>query len=437
MSKAPEVLLLVENLSVPADPRVWREAVALRQQGYEVRVICPKGQVRNTESYVCLEGIHIYRYTLNTTVARSSNYIKEYLIAMLKTFGLTFKVWSRHGFDVIHAANPPDTFFAIGLFYKLFGKKFIFDQHDLAPEIFHIRFQNRLKPLYHLLKFCERCSYRVADVVITSNTSQKGIAITRGGCRPEKVFVVRNGPDLASYKTTEPEPGLKGSRRYLLAYVGVMGMQDGVDYAIRALYELVHKRGRQDVSFVLMGSGDQLEPLKALTRELGLETYVNFTGWLAKQDLLRYLAAADIGISPDPANELNDHSTMLKTMEYMAMGKPVVAFDLPETRYSAQDAALYATPNSIEEFADKIEILLDNEDLRRKMGAFGRQRVETELCWDRTRVNLWHAYATLFPAYRQPLNFEAKSESEEESKRDLEAKPLAGIEGGSSPSRYR
>jgi glycosyltransferase involved in cell wall biosynthesis len=395
--KSNKVLMLVENLSVPADPRVWREACTLRQYGYQVSIICPKGEARDQESYVCIDGIHVYRYALSTTIRRTSDYMKEYTTAMLKTFGLSITVWRKHGFDVLHAANPPDTFFIIGLFYRLLGKKYIFDQHDLAPEVFHVRFQNRMKPLYSLLKFLERCSYQTANLVITTNESQKRTALVRGHCRRGKVVVVRNGPDIDKFVPSTPEPVLKRGKRHMLAYIGVMGVQDGVEYALQALHELVYKRGREDVLLVLMGDGDQFESLKAQAHQLGLDEYTHFTGWIAREDLMRYLTVADIGLCPDPSNELNDRSTMLKTMEYMAMSLPVVAFDLPETRYSAQDAALYAAPNRVESFVDHIEMLLDDADLRHEMGTRGRARVENELCWDRTQLNLWYAYRQLLP----------------------------------------
>jgi glycosyltransferase involved in cell wall biosynthesis len=401
MPRKHKVLMLVENASVPADPRVWHEACTLHQLGYHVSVICPTGQTRDKETYICIDGIHIYRYDLPDSTNKSSDYIKEFAVAMLKTLGLSYVVWRQQGFDVIHAANPPDLFFAIGLLYRLLGKKYIFDQHDLAPEVFQVKFQGRMKPLYSLLKFFELASYQIANVVITTNESQKQMALERGHCPPNKVFVVRNGPDLDNFNGVQPEPALKRGRRYLLAYIGIMGIQDGVDNALKALHDLVHKRGRQDVSLVLMGTGEQIEDLKKLAHDLKLDDYVNFAGWLDRQDLLRYLMVTDIGLSPDPSNELNDRSTMLKTMEYMAMGKPVVAFDLPETRYSAQNAALYATPNHSEEFADKIEMLLDNAELRQQMGALGRKRIEEELCWDRTKINLWHAYQKLFPDQQQ------------------------------------
>lgn len=393
MAKNRKVLMLVENLSVPADPRVWREANALRRQGFEVSIICPRGETRDREAYACIDDIHIYRFKL----APTSNYLKEYSVAMLKTFGLSLKVLFKHGFHVIHASNPPDVFFVLGLFYRLFGKKYIFDQHDLMPEMFRIKFNDRMKPLYKLLLFFERCSYRFAHIVITTNVSQKQVAIDRGHCDPDKVFVVRNGPDLSRFTSIPFEPELKGKKRYLLAYVGVMNVQDGVDYVLHALHELVQKRGRRDVGLVLMGDGDQLGHLRELASQLQLDEYVQFTGWLTMKDMLRHLNVADIGLSPDPSNELNDQSTMLKTMEYMAMGKPVVAFDLPETRYSAQEAAFYATPNRVEDFADKIELLLNDDALRLKMGLLGRKRIEDHLNWNRTSINLQLAYRRLFP----------------------------------------
>jgi len=395
--------MLVENLSVPADPRVWREAQTLHQNGYQVSVICPRGENRDQEAHASIDGIHIYRYHLDTTIQRSTDYIKEYATAMLNTLRLSFKISRLHGFDVIHAANPPDTFFAIGLLYRLLGKKFIFDQHDLAPEMFNIKFQGRMKPLHKLLQFCERCSYLTANIVITTNESQKRNALEKG-CSADKVFVVRNGPDDTRLNTVPAEPELKRGHKYLLAYIGVMGTQDGVDNVLYALNELINKRGRQDVGLVLMGDGEQFQTLKNLTQDLKLEPYVHFAGWIGKKDLLRYLSVADIGLSPDPSNTLNDRSTMLKTMEYMAMGRPVVAFDLPETRYSAQEAALYATANSIEDFADKIELLLNDEALRLKMGALGRKRIEEELSWNQTQKHLLRAYQALFSKPGVPQN---------------------------------
>jgi len=402
MVKVNKILMLVENIPAPLDPRVWPEAIALRDRGFQVCIISPKGTSKHRESYICIENIHIYRYQLPELRHKYMvAHVMEYGIAMLMTFWLSLKVLFQHGFDVIHAANPPDMFFMIGLFYRLFGKKFVFDQHDLMPEIFRAMCKDRMKLLYKLLLSLEKWTYRTADLAIVANESFKQIAIKRSGCPADKVFVVRNGPNLEHMKLVTPEAELKGGRRYLLAYVGVMAIQDGVEYALYALHDLVHKRNRQDVSLVLMGDGDNAAALRRLAHELELDAYVNFAGWTESKDVLRYLTVADVGLSPDPRNGLNEHSTMIKTMEYMAMGKPVVAFDLTETRYSAQDAALYATPNLVEDFAKNIEVLLDDEELRLKMGAIGRRRIEEELSWDHNEKKLLLAYEKLFPTSSQ------------------------------------
>ncbi|MFL5626160.1 MAG: glycosyltransferase family 4 protein [Ktedonobacteraceae bacterium] len=313
------------------------------------------------------------------------------------TFWLSFKVLFRHGFDVIHASNPPDMFFMIGMFYRLLGKKYVFDQHDPAPELCQVIFKGHMKLLHKLLLFFERCSYKTAHVVIASNVSQAGFAIKRGHCSPDLVFVVRNGPDLSCLKVVTPEPDLKAGRHYLLAYLGEMAIQDGVEYALYALHDLVYKRDRKDVSLVLMGDGNYLPTLQKLAHELQLDEYVNFNGWTNRTDIVRYLTVADVGLIPDPQNGLNEFCTMMKTMEYMAMGKAIVAFDLAETRFSAQDAALYALPNRVEDFANKIEMLLADEELRIRMGMFGRKRIEDELSWDHSKEHLLRAYKNLFP----------------------------------------
>lgn len=399
MQKQIKILMLVENLPVPADPRVWKEATTLHEAGLQVCIICPKGATKQQEPYRCIDGIHIYRYQLPTTANSGGAYLKEYCTALLMTFFLSLKILFRHGFDVIHVANPPDIFFLLGGCYRLLGKKYIFDQHDLTPEMFQVKFKGRMRLLHRLLLICEWCSYRVAHMVIVTNLSQKWNATDRGGCSPYKVMVVRNGPDLTRLQPVAPEPELKRGRTYLLAYVGVMGVQDGIENALYALQRLVYRRGRQDVSLVLMGSGDHLPTLQALAHELHLDNYVNFTGWVESAEMTRYLCTADIGLCPDPQNGLNEYCTMLKATEYMAMSKPVVAFDLTETHFSAQEAALYATPNNIEEFTEKIEILLDNEQLRTRLGANGRNRIETALSWEQSKEYLLNAYRILFPEH--------------------------------------
>jgi glycosyltransferase involved in cell wall biosynthesis len=395
MNRVRRVLMIVENLPVPGDRRVWYEAAALRDQGYQVSIICPKGTKHYQESYIRIENIDIYRYKLPSAGQKYLAYVLEYSISLFMTFCLSLKVFFRQGFDVIHACNPPDIFFTIGIFYRLFGKKFVFDHHDLVPELFQIIFKGNMKPLYKILLFLERYTHKVAHLVIVTNLSQKRIT-GRSGCPPHKMVVVRSGPDLDRLRTVTLDLSLKGGRRYLLAYIGVMGAQDGVEYTLYALDELIHKRGRQDVSLVLMGDGDHAPALHTLAHQLQLEPYINFAGWATIEDLVRYLTVADIGLSPDPQNGLNEFCTMIKTMDYMAMGKPVVAFDLTETRVSAQGAALYATPNNLQDFADKIEILLDNEDLRRTMGAIGRARIVDELQWEHHKKYLLRAYEALF-----------------------------------------
>jgi glycosyltransferase involved in cell wall biosynthesis len=399
MTKSYKVLMLVENGPVPLDSRVWPEATTLRDEGFQVSIISPKSSPDYASSYSCIDGIHIYRYRLPTIGNTYIAYLVEYSIALFMTFLLSLKVWLQHGFDVIHAANPPDLFFIIGLFFRLFGKKFVFDQHDLSPELLKVKFKRSTTPLHRLLLFLEWCSYRTAHLVITSNLSQKQFALERGHCPPDKVIAVRNGTRLNYMRLVAPEPELKRGRPYLLAYEGVIDVQDGVEYALLALHELVHKRGRQDLSLVLMGSGGSLAILQKLVHELQLDEYVTFTGWINREDVARYLTIADVGLIPDPQNGLNEYCTLVKTMDYMAMGKPIVAFDLAETRYSAQGAALYATPNLVESFASKIETLLDDEALRLHMGALGHKRLEEILSWEKTKKQLLSAYEALLSRY--------------------------------------
>ncbi len=392
-----KILMLIENCSAPTDTRIWSEATSLRDQGFRVSIVCPRGICYDQESHVCIEGIHIYRYRLPKTLNNYGGYFLEYTIAMFMTFMLSLIVWYRHGFDVIHATNPPDTFFILALCYRLLGKKFVFDQRDLAPEMFQVKFKGRLMVIRRVLLFLEWCSYHSATLVITSNGSQKRLGIERGRYPADRIFIVGNGPDLERLRWVEPEQDLKNGKRFLLAYIGQMEVQDGVEFALYALHELVYKRGRQDISLVLLGDGGQARQLQTLTRELGLESYTNFTGCVSSDVMVRYLSTADIGLTPDPKNGFNEYCTMVKTMEYMALGKPVVAFDLAETRLSVQEAALYATPNCVEDYASKIEMLLDHEELRSSMGAYARKRIEECISWEHDQKNLRLAYAKLFP----------------------------------------
>ncbi len=395
MRQVQKVLMLIENCSVPLDSRVWAEALTLREHGFQVSIIGPKGARLDQESYVCLDGVHIYRYWSPPTGSKCAAYVCEYGVAMVMTLLLSFKVLLRHGFDVIHVANPPDTYFLFGLLYRLLGKRFIFDQHDLSPEVFQAKFSRRMLLLYRLLLLMERCSYRVATLVITSNRTMQEFALERGQVQANKVFAVYNGVDLQRIKQVSPEPELKRGRRFLLAFVGAMEVQDGVESILLALHALVHQRGRQDVSLVVLGDGDHAPALRELAHELHLDDYVHFNGWTPAKDVVRYLSVADVGLTPEPQNGLNEYCTLGKTLEYMAMGKPTVAFDLPETRRVAGDAALYARPNSVEDFTEKIEMLLNDETLRGQMGAAGRKRIEEELSWEHTKTELLRAYDAL------------------------------------------
>ena len=394
-----KVLLLVENAPIPGDPRVWNEAVTLRNAGYQVCIIAPLDAVQPLQgAYSCVEGLFIYRFKQFEAQNKRLAYLLEYCCAFWQIFWLSLKIWRRHGFDVIHVANPPDLFFLPGLFYRCFAKKFVFDQHDPAPELFKVIFQDRARVLYWLLCLLECCSYRWAHLVIVPNESFLSRAYKRGGCAPEKVFVVRNGPNLVHSKPYEPASELCFPTRksYVLAYVGVMGKQDGVENALYALHHLVSLYGRSDVSAVFIGRGSMLSELQELAQRLKLAEYTYFPGWLEMQDVVRYLAIADVGLAPDPQNGLNEFCTMLKVMEYMAAGLPVVAFDLLETRVSAEGAALYAKPNEIADFARQIALLLKSEELRRAMGATGQKRIVEVLSWEHSCPNLLAAYETLF-----------------------------------------
>jgi len=386
------VLILVENLSVPFDRRVWLEARALKEQGFAVSVICPR--FKKEESFESLDGINIYRYSLAPATKGLSSYIFEFSYCFIMTFLLSVKVFVKHNFDYIHACNPPDTFFLIGVFYKIFGKRFVFDQHDLCPEVYLSKYGEHKKDfLYRMLLALEYLTYKTADRVIVTNNSYRDIAILRGKLDPGKVFVVRTGPDMARFRDIATEKDLKAGKKYLITYLGVMAPQDGVDYLLLAIDILVNQYKRDDIMFGLIGSGDSIKDLERLNRELYLDKSVVFTGRVSDKVLFDYLAASDVCVAPDPKNPLNDKSTMNKILEYMAMSKPIVSFDLKESRYSAGDAALYAEPNNIQDFADKIIELLKDPGRRDKMGRAGYKRLQGELSWDYNKKRLIDVYS--------------------------------------------
>ena len=389
----PRVLILVENLPVPFDRRVWQEACTLRDAGHAVSVICPtgKGFERRFES---LDGIHVYRYRLPHEAAGALGYAVEYAVALFSTFVLSLRALGTRGFDVVHACNPPDLFFLIGGFYKLFGKKFIFDHHDLNPELYEAKFGRR-GAFHRLLLALERWTFRTADVAIATNESYRQIAIERGGMPAERVFVVRSGPCLERLTIGPPVERLKRGRRYLVGYVGVMGRQEGIDLLLHAVRHVVFEHGRADVHFGLVGGGTSLEDMKALARELHVEHYVTFTGRVPDDELLAMLNTAEVCVNPDRAGEMNDKSTMNKVLEYMALAKPVVQFDLTEGRRSAGEASLYARPDDPADLAAKVLELLDDPQRRERMGRLGRERVERELAWRHQAPQLLAAYAAL------------------------------------------
>jgi glycosyltransferase involved in cell wall biosynthesis len=308
---------------------------------------------------------------------------------------LALKVWRRHGFDAIHACNPPDLIFLVGLFFRLFGKRFLFDHHDLNPELYEAKF-NRRDFFWRLMCLFERWTFRLADVSIATNQSYRQVAIERGGMPADKVFVVRSGPKLDRLRIEPAVPTLKQGKAFLVGYVGVMGKQEGLDLLLQSIAYLVNDKQRTDIHFGLIGGGTELEALKIMAADLGVADYVTFTGRVPDADLLAMLNTADVCVNPDIANPMNDKSTMNKIMEYMALGKPIVQFDLTEGRYSAQDASLYARHNDTVDFANKILQLLDDPVMRERMGAFGRARVEQELSWDHEVPGLLAAYEQLF-----------------------------------------
>lgn len=392
--KQRRVLIIVENLPVPFDRRVWQEATTLKNAGYEVSVICPTGKGFEAKRET-IQGVHIYRHSLPTEGRGFLGYVVEYGWALTAQFFLAFRVLIDRGFDAIHACNPPDNIFLIGGFFRLFGKRFLFDHHDINPELFEAKFGKR-GMLHRLLLLSERLTFRVAEVSIATNESYRDIAINRGGMRPERVFIVRSGPDLSRVRRVPPNAELKKGRRFLVGYVGVMGAQEGIDYLLRSVRIIVRDHGRDDIHFGLVGGGTELEFMKGYASELGISDFVTFTGRVPDEPMLEMLSTADVCVNPDVANEMNDKSTMNKIMEYMALGKPLVQFDLTEGRRSALEASAYAKKNDEYDLAGKIVELLDDEERRKAMGEFGRRRVEEDLQWDCEAPKLLAAYDALF-----------------------------------------
>jgi glycosyltransferase involved in cell wall biosynthesis len=401
MTNAPGALLLVENNGYPMDFRVRREADALHEAGYIVTVVCPRGHGQAWAEVV--EGVYVYRFPAPLGGNGLLGYALEFAYATFAMLIWSFWVLLRRRVDVVHAANPPDTLCIIGAVLKVLGKKFIFDHHDLSPEVYLSRFAiPRKNIVYRMLCVLERLSYAVADVVIATNESYRKRAIERGGFEPDKVFVVRNGPP-ASYCPLPPEPLLAAKAPFLLGYIGTIGPQDGVDYLIRAIRHMVFSIGRMDFLAVIIGDGDAHADVLQLAKDLDVEQFVLFTGRLDESEARKILSTVHVCIQPDPMSPLNDKSTMNKLMEYMALGKPTVAFDLAETRYSAAGAAIYVEPNNEAAFATQIVWLLDHPEVRTAMGEVGQQRVTNGLSWEHSIPHLLRAYREglgLRPSYQ-------------------------------------
>jgi glycosyltransferase involved in cell wall biosynthesis len=389
-----KVLIIVENLPVPFDSRVWKEACALHDNGYQVSVLCPRGK-GYTQNYELLEGIHVYRHPMPKEGNTPFGYLWEYGWAFFWEFLYTFWIFWVRGFHVIQGCNPPDNIFLVALPYKLFGVKYIFDHHDANPELYYSKYE-RKDAFYKAQVWLEKLTYRFADVVMSTNESYKRLAVERGGLSPQDVFVVRNGPDLATFKLVPAVPALKYGKKFLVGYVGTMSIQEGLDILLDVAVNL-RSRGRGDVHFTCVGGGPGLAGLRAMVKDKSLEDMVNFTGRVPDKDLLDVLSTADVCVNPDKPCEMNDISTMIKIAEYMALAKPVVQFNLKEGRFTAGEASLYSDgPDLVADFADKILWLLDHPEERLRMGEFGQQRVGQQLAWEYSVPNLIAAYQRAF-----------------------------------------
>lgn len=389
------ILIVVENLPVPLDRRVWLEATTLQKAGYEVSVICPMGRGWD-EAYEEIEGVHIYRHPMPVEAhAGAVAYAREYLYSMWHWFRLGRRVWRERGFDVIQGCNPPDLIWVLAWWYRLWGVTYMFDHHDVCPELFEAKF-NKQGLLYKIMLIWERLTFRTASVSMATNGSFKEIAVRRGKMNPEDVFVVRSAPRVDVFLPGEGDLSYRKGAKTVMGYVGVIGQQEGMDLLADAARHLTHELGHTDVHFVIAGFGPELEDVKADVAAKGVAEYFTFTGALYGEDLLAALNAIDIGVAPDPKNPMNDISTMNKIMEYMTLEKPSVQFDLTEGRVSAGDASLYAAANDPKDFAAKLAWLIENPEEGKRMGRAGRTRVLENLSWDHTVPQLLAAYDRIF-----------------------------------------
>jgi len=407
VSVKKKILIIVENLPVPMDFRVWNEARSLRKAGYEVIVLCPRHKDVQ-EGYEFLDGVHIYRHPMIKEGNRFWGYVCEYTCALFWEFLYSWWIYLRRGFHVIQGCNPPDDIFLVALPFKLLGVKYIFDHHDVNPELYLSKYGKR-DFFYKVQLWLEKSTFRCSDIVMCTNNSYREIAMTRGGVRADNIFVVRNGPSPETFKAVRPNPTLKYGKRHLVGYVGVMNSQDGLDLLLDVALQ-IKNLGRRDIHFTCVGRGPELPSLRKMTLEKQLEDMVTFTGFVPDAELLEILSTADVCVNPDRPCQMNSISTMIKIMEYMALGKPIVQFDGREGRFSAQEASLYSNGDDrVLDFAEKILWLLDHPEERERMGQFGRRRIEKELAWEYSVQNLLAAYEKAFGKMRPKQALQAGS----------------------------
>lgn len=395
MNTEPHVLIIVQNLPVPFDRRVWQEAVSLRRAGFAVSVICPKKKIY-TKSYEQLEGVDIYRYAMLYDADKATiGFFVEFIGCWLASLWLALKIYIKHPFNAIHACNPPDTYFALALLFRPMGVKFIFDHHDLCPEMYVAKGKPRKGLLYRGLLWLERSTLRTAHAVIAVNESHRDIAISRGGIDPDKITIVRSGPRVAWSEVQAYQSDLKQGRKYMVVFLGEMGSQDGVDYLLRAIREYSGLYSKE-VMFALIGGGPEQQRMKEMAKDLQIDDVTHFTGRISvDKELWQYLATADLCIAPDPYSEYGDLSTTNKIIEYLAFGKAVVAYDLTEHRRTALDAALYVENNSERKLAEATHELLMDEQRRLSMGSYGQKRFRTQLAWENSEKELIGLYSRL------------------------------------------
>lgn len=388
-----KILIIVENLPVPFDTRVWQEATTLAANGYIVSVICPKGK-GYTQEKEFLKGVHIFRHNLPQEGNGAIGYAREYGAALKEELRLAKRIYKEIGFDVIHGCNPPDNIYMVAAYFKKYGVKYVFDHHDICPELFEAKFGSTSGLLYKSQIWLERQTYKHCDFAFVTNESYKRIAIERGKMDPDKVIVLRSGPKLERMRVMEPVESIKRGFKYMVGYLGVIGQQEGIEYLIEAARYI--KERDNNIFWGIVGGGPHLETLKKQAHDMGLDDCVEFTGRVPDQQMLEYLNTADVCVNSDKYNSMNDKSTMNKILEYMALAKPIVQFDLTEGRYSAQEASLYAKNNDAVDMADKITELLNDPERRKRMGEYGRDRVVNELSWEHTSKALLNGYEKLF-----------------------------------------